>query len=120
MPVTTPTGRPSSSSTRALLDVQLDEGVDVVAPRLGEPRRVEPDRAIASPIVTPSSSRTSSRCSRRVSPVIAREPQKLADGKREPSSSHSETTSSVRRGRPTCSFSARTAATAATIPSAPS
>ena len=90
-------------------------------------RRASPNRsgssptaAIASPIETPSASRTSSRCSLRVSPVIAREPQNPAEWKREASSSQSETTSSVRRGRPTCSFSARTAAIAATIPSAPS
>ena len=44
IPVTTPTGVALVLEPRALLDVQLDERVDVVAPRLREPLRVEPDR----------------------------------------------------------------------------
>ena len=53
-------------------------------------------------------------------PVMARDPQKFAAGKRLPSSSHNATASSVRFGGPYCSFNALIAMRPASAPSAPS
>ncbi len=123
MPVivsTTPSCVPSSIQDAPLLDVQLDEGVQVGADRVAHLPRIEPDRA-SSPGRSrcPSSSRSASSSAGSIMPSMPRVPQKVA-AKRLPSSSHSATISSDRRGRPARAASASSAASADSTPSAPS
>ena len=112
--------KPGRLEDGALLDVELDPGLDVVPRGLGNASWIEPDGAhrltdrdsvgVEDPLGSSGS----------IVPAIARDPQKLAAWKRLASSSQRDTASIVRRGRPKRSRSVRSATSAPTTPSAPS
>ena len=108
MPVialTTPTGSPrprgaAPARCAARSNVSMSSRL-----RLGEPLRVEPDRRHRLADRDAVASRTSSRCSAAIAPDDrARAPEVASRGSGAASSSQSEPTSSVRRGRPNCSL----------------